>query len=240
MGKSAFAINEAHNIAVVNKKPLLYLDTEMQTKTFLMRLISIDSGIPIHEIETFQYEIDPIKYKKYKESEKRIKEAPLIHKYSTHWTTKKVRNDVISLVRQEGIEMVVYDYIKVKEVNESRNKEHNELGNWTIALKDLAGELNIPVLTLAQMSPYEIRVADSDKINRYASTVGFILPLSDDAKNRMKQWGYPKTKDYIYIKYNRNGASMEDENKGIYLDFNRECVTFNASKFQEEFEDLIL
>lgn len=239
-GKSAFSINEAHHMAVVKGIPTLYLDTEMQTKTFLMRLIAIDSGIPLHEIETFQYEIDPEKLKRYKESEKRIKKAPLIHKYSTNWTTKKVRNDVISLVRQEGIEMLIYDYIKVKEVNESKNKEHNQLGNWTIALKDLAGELNLPVLTLAQMSPYEVRVADSDKINRYASVVGFLLPLSDDDKNRMKQWGYPKTKDYIYIKYNRNGASMEDERKGIYLEFNRDNVTFNASKFQEKFEDLVL
>ena len=200
-GKSAFAINEAHNMAVVKGIPTLYLDTEMPTKTFLMRLIAIDSGIPLRELETFQYEIDPVKLKKYKESEKRIKKAPLIHKYSTNWTTKKVRNDVISLVRQEGIEMLIYDYIKVKEVNESKNKEHNELGNWTIALKDLAGELNVPVLTLAQMSPYEVRVADSDKINRYASVVGFLLPLSDDEKSRMKQWGYPKTKDYIYINW---------------------------------------
>lgn len=239
-GKSAFSINEAHNMAVVKGIPTLYLDTEMQTKTFLMRLIAIDSGIPLHEIETFQYELDPDQLKKYKESEKRIKKAPLIHKYSTNWTTKKVRNDVISLVRQEGIEMLIYDYIKVKEVNESKNKEHNQLGNWTIALKDLAGELNLPVLTLAQMSPYEVRVADSDKINRYASVVGFLLPLSEDDKNRMKQWGYPKTKDYIYIKYNRNGASMEDEKKGIYLEFNRDNVTFNASKFQEKFEDLVL
>lgn len=239
-GKSAFSINEAHNMAVVKGIPTLYLDTEMQTKTFLMRLIAIDSGIPLHEIETFQYELDPDQLKKYKESEKRIKKAPLIHKYSTSWTTKKVRNDVISLVRQEGIEMLIYDYIKVKEVNESKNKEHNQLGNWTIALKDLAGELNLPVLTLAQMSPYEVRVADSDKINRYASVVGFLLPLSEDDKNRMKQWGYPKTKDYIYIKYNRNGASMEDEKKGIYLEFNRDNVTFNASKFQEKFEDLVL
>lgn len=239
-GKSAFAINEAHNMAVVKGIPTLYLDTEMPTKTFLMRLISIDSGIPLHELETFQYEADPIQFKKYKESEARIKKAPLIHKYSTRWTTKKVRNDVISLVRQEGIQMLIYDYIKVKEVNESKNKEHNELGNWTIALKDLAGELSIPVLTLAQTSPYEVRVADSDKINRYASVIGFLLPLSEDDKNRMKQWGYPKTKDYIYIKYNRNGASMEDETKGIYLEFNRHNVTFNASKFQENFEDLVL
>lgn len=239
-GKSAFSINEAHNMAIKKGIPTLYLDTEMQTRTFLMRLIAIDSGIPLHELETFQYELDPEKLKKYKESEKRIKKAPLIHKYSTHWTTKKVRNDVISLVRQEGIEMVIYDYIKVKEVNESRNKEHNELGNWTIALKDLAGEVNVPILTLAQMSPYEIRVADSDKINRYASVVGFLLPLSEDDKNRMKQWGYPKTKDYIYIKYNRNGASMEDEKKGVYLEFNRDNVTFKASEYQEKFEDLVL
>lgn len=205
-----------------------------------MRLISIDSGIPIHEIETFQYEADPRKLKRFEESKKRIKKAPLIHKYSTNWTTQKVRNDVISLVRQHGIKMLVYDYVKIKEVNEGKNKEHNELGNWTIALKDLAGELGIPVLTLAQMSPYEVRVADSDKLNRYASTVAFLLPLSDDMKNRMSSFGYPDTKDYIFVKYNRNGASMEDEKKGIYLDFDRNCVTFRASPYQETYEELAL
>ena len=239
-GKSAFAINEAHNIAVVNNIPLLYLDTEMSTKTFLMRLISIDSNIPMQDIESFKFRTNKEQLERYKKSEERIKKAPLIHKYSTNWTPSKVRNDVISLVRKEGIQMLVYDYLKVKEVNESKSKEHNQLGNWTIALKDLAGELNIPILTLAQMSPYETRVADSDKINRYASVVSFLLPLPESEKTRLKQWGYPNTKDYIFVKYNRNGACMEDDKKGVYLDFDRDCVTFLESKYQEKYEDLAL
>lgn len=235
-GKSNYAINEVHNLAVKNNIPTLYLDTEMQTTTFLTRLLAIDSQLTIREIETLSYIKDKNKKKRVDESIERIKKAPIIHKYSNNWTRQKLRDDVISLCRKFNIEVVIYDYIKIKEVQ--TGAEHNELGNWTIFLKDLAGELNIPIISMAQMSPYEIRLADSDKLNRYASTIAFLLPLEENTINRLINWGYTDCRDYIYVAYNRNGVQMKDPKKGVYVEYDRSKATFSECKFQEKVEDL--
>lgn len=235
-GKSNFAINEAHNLAVLNNIPVLYIDTEMQTSTFITRLLAIDTGIPMRDLENFSYKSNSELNKKVESSLKKIKEAPLIHKYSPNWTKDKIRDDVTALKRNLGIEVVIYDYVKVKEAGVGGTQEHNELGNWTIFLKDLAGELNIPIVSMAQMSPYEMRLADSDKINRYASTVGFLLPIPDKTRNKLVQKGCPNTKDYIHIQYNRNGASMSNPDMGVYVDYTRENATFKEAEYQEEVE----
>lgn len=236
-GKSNWAINEVHSLAVEKNIPILYLDTEMQTGTFLTRLIAIDSQLPIREIETLSYLQDPKKKEVVEKSIERIKKAPIIHKYSNSWTRQKVRDDVISLYRKNKIQVLIYDYIKIKEVQ--TGAEHNELGNWAIFLKDLAGEINIPIISMAQMSPYEIRLADSDKLNRYASTIAFLLPLDNNARNRMKQWGYQDCKDYIHVAYNRNGPQMNNKMKGVYVEYDRERATFKECKYQEPIQDLM-
>lgn len=237
-GKSTFALNEAHNLAIKNNVPVLYLDTEMQTSTFIMRMLALDSGLPIRIIENFSYLNNVETKRKVEESLERIRKAPVIHKYSYNWTREKVRNDVLALKRTHNIEFLIYDYIKIKTVGDSRTPEHNELGNWAIFLKDLAGELNIPVFTMAQMSPYEVRLADSDKLNRYASVVAFLLPLNENMRGKLIQKGCRCTKDYIYIEYNRNGASMERNDKGVYVDYTRENATFKEAPYQERVEDL--
>ena len=106
-GKSNWAINEVHSLAVEKNIPVLYLDTEMQTGTFLTRLIAIDSQLPIREIETLSYLQDPKKKEIVEKSIERIKKAPIIHKYSNSWTRQKVRDDVISLYRKNKIQVLI-------------------------------------------------------------------------------------------------------------------------------------
>lgn len=229
-GKSNFGINEVHNLAVKNKVPVAYFDTEMKTETFIARILSIDSGIPVQEIENGMYLTDETKTKKLEQSKQRIKQAPIIHKYSYNWDKSKVRDLALLLKTKHKIELLVYDYIKVKEVGNNDVKEHNELGNWTIFLKDLAGELDMPVLSFGQLSPHETRLADSDKINRYASTIAYLLPKTREQIAR--DGGLAGGLDYMYIDYNRNGASMHEEGKGINLLYDRPTVTFGQAPNQ--------
>lgn len=229
-GKSNFGINEAHNLAVVQGIPVAYIDTEMKTRTFLARILSIDSGVPLRMIEDGSYENDIDKPIAVEMSMERIKRAPLIHKYSYNWDKASVRETALLLQARYGIGMLIYDYIKVKEVA-GAVKEHSELGNWTIFLKDLAGEMDIPILTFGQLSPHEIRLADSDKINRYASTIAYLLPK--EPKEIARDGGiHNGGTDYMYVDYNRNGASMNDTTKGINLYYTRYNVTFEQADYQ--------
>jgi len=229
-GKSAFAANEIHYLSVKKGIPIAYFDGEMKTETFITRMVAIDSGIAIKEIEKGTYLNDPIKIEKVEKAKTRIKEAPIIHRYEYDWTKAKIRDLSLLLKAKFGIQMLIYDYIKVKEVGDNSIKEHNELGNWTIFLKDLAGELDIPILTFGQMSPHETRLADSDKLNRYASTIAYLLPKTKEQIAR--DGGIAGGLDYMFVDYNRNGASMQEEGKGINLLYDRPTVTFGQAPNQ--------
>lgn len=230
-GKSTFGINEVHNLAVLNNVPVAVLDTEMKTKTFMLRLVALDSGVTIKEIQTGRYLEDEEKVEAVEASKKRIKKAPIIHKYDFNWDRAKVATTAKLLKLRYGIALLIYDYIKVMEVTSSM-KEHSELGNWTIFLKNLAGELDIPILTFGQLSPFERRLADSDKINRYASTIAYLLPKSPEEIKRDFGASEGGT-DFLYVDYNRNGGNMQDdESKGVNFIYRRDTSTMVQAKYQ--------
>lgn len=235
-GKSTFGINEVHNLAVLNNVPVGIIDTEMKTRTFMLRLIALDSGVTIKEIATGSYLSDVEKTMAVEVSKERVKNAPIIHKYDYNWDRAKVAQHAKLFKLRYGIGLLVYDYIKVMEVTSSM-KEHSELGNWTIFLKNLAGELDIPILTFGQLSPFERRLADSDKINRYASTIAYLLEKSPEEIRRDFGASEGGT-DFLYVDYNRNGANMQgDPTKGVNFIYKRDTSSMVQAKYQILTED---
>ena len=86
---------------------------------------------------------------------------------------------------QHDIKIVFYDYIKVEEVTKSM-QEHQVLGNITNWLKNsIAGDLDIAVVALAQMSDYVteergFKIANSEKIKNYASSVVYLIEKTQE------------------------------------------------------------
>lgn len=230
-GKSNFSINEAHHLAVEQGVPVAIFDTEMKTRTFMSRILALDSGVSINEIKSGTYEHDVDKSLAVAISKERIKKAPLWHLFDPYWDRSKVAHKAKLLKLRHNLGLLIYDYIKIAEVS-AQVKEHNELGNWTIALKNLAGELDIPILTFAQLSPHERRLADSDKINRYASTIAYLLPKSLDEIRRDHGADEGGTA-MLYIDYNRNGDNhQDDDTKGINLIYERHLAKFEQAPYQ--------
>ena len=71
---------------------------------------------------------------------------------------------------------------------------------------NVAGKLNIAVLAGGQMSPRETRLADSDKLNRYASVVAYWMKKTLEERDNDKSDGTHK----IFIEYNRLGSQFEE------------------------------
>ncbi|MGE6227592.1 DnaB-like helicase C-terminal domain-containing protein [Paenibacillus chitinolyticus] len=230
-GKSNFAINETHHLAVENNVPVGYFDTEMKTRTFLTRIVAIDSGVPAEMILNGTYRNDVDMIMQVEASKERVRKAPILHKYDAHWDKAKISHEAKLLKMRHNIGFLIWDYIKIKEVGSTGTKEHNELGNWTIFLKDLAGDLDIPVLTFAQLSPHERRLADSDKINRYCSTVAYLLPKSSEEISR--DFGAENGgTDFLFVDYNRNGSTMSDPAKGVNFFYDRETLRMEQASYQ--------
>lgn len=221
-GKSMYVVNEVYRLAVEQGIPTAIFDTELPSKTFLIRLVSRHTGIAMQDLMSGKYIGDTENEKLIKTAMEEIKDAPIFHHYDPYWTKEAVTARAKKLRIQEKIQIIFYDYIKAPEVVANGVAEHSELGNWTIHLKNLAGELNIPVVALAQMSPYKeggLRLADSRKIERYASTIVYLV------RKTSEQWARDGNdlggNYYLFVAFNRNGEQMPEENqdRGINVDF---------------------
>lgn len=230
-GKSFFCVNEVYNLGIVSGIPLAILDTELSTKTFYLRLLARTSGVSIRSIETGDYLSDPQKTAAVDKANKLIEQAPIYHHYIPDWTNIGVENMVKKLRIQANIQILFFDYIKASEVQSNGVAEHAMLGNITIFLKNLAGKLNIPIVAFAQQSPYTdggLRIADSHKVERYASTIAFFVRKNQ--KQFDDDFQDVGGSHYIYISHNRNGECMDDseQDKGVNID-----VDFSIGKLTE-------
>ena len=159
MGKTALGLNLALNIAKQGiKVPLFSL--EMSFNQLLTRLISIDNNVEISQFRKPGYYLD--NKNKFKDTFKLIKDETLIiDDYSTRL------GDIISKIKylktKHDIGAVIIDYLQlIRYYNNSRSREQ-EVAYISATIKnEIAKELNIPVILLAQLS----RQAENRKESR--------------------------------------------------------------------------
>lgn len=203
MGKSAYMMNEALNM-LKNGVPVLYIDTEMSKKQFVLRSAASLTGIPVRKIESG--DLTSEEKSEVADIIKWIKDDTiLVHKYMTEPNMDEVYALCKILKHKIDLGFIVYDYIKADKDDSTTN--YNYLGQITDFLKNkIAGELNIPVLAGAQLNR-EMAVADSDKIERYISSSIYWLPKSSEEINDN---GVDCGNFKIVVGKNRNGSRMID------------------------------
>lgn len=210
-GKSMFFLNEAIH-KVENGVPVAIFDTEMSDERWMIRFLALKSGVDIKKVKNGNYSLQ--EEKAVEEAKEWLKNKPLVHKYDVGWTKDKIYMTAKQLKQSMNLGLLIYDYIKVDDTSGGDNKEHNVLGDMTNFLKNkVGGALDIPIIAGGQMSPKEQRLADSDKINRYASTIAYWIHKT---KEEILNDGVDSGNCKLVIDYNRNGGQMED---GEYLNF---------------------
>lgn len=206
-----FFLNEAIH-KVENGVPVAIFDTEMSDERWMIRFLALKSGVDIKKVKNGNYSLQ--EEKAVEEAKEWLKNKPLVHKYDVGWTKDKIYMTAKQLKQSMNLGLLIYDYIKVDDTSGGDNKEHNVLGDMTNFLKNkVGGALDIPIIAGGQMSPKEQRLADSDKINRYASTIAYWIHKT---KEEMLNDGVDSGNCKLVIDYNRNGGQMED---GEYLNF---------------------
>ncbi len=181
-GKSTVLLNWAKHIAYETGQPVLYVDTEMSTLEQRLRLLSILSTVPERDIKNGTFKDNPqaVDNIRYAQS---IKDSGLIlHKYYPNFTPEGVAALTRKYHHQGKAMCLFFDYIKLPDADlqlVSNVKEYQALGYLTVALKNLAGQLQIPVVTAVQLNREgankghvsSANFADSDRILRYANTL---------------------------------------------------------------------
>jgi len=235
-GKSVTLLNWCRKISVEDKVPALYIDTEMFTEEQQDRLLAQLSRVPEVEIKNGMFGRDTMngkardKIARLQEASRMLKEAPFYHIYLPHFTPEKI----VALARkykiEYGIGLLVFDYIKLPSSGSLvGEKEYQALGYLTSTLKDIAGTLEIPVVSAVQLNRAAVKadeidesmIAGSDRILQLANRVCFLRWKTEEER------ALSKGNQRFKIAFQRGGASDLDE---IDIQFHTEIL------LQEEVE----
>ncbi len=246
-GKSALLLNWAIHMAYQCKKPVLYLDTEMSTREQQFRALSILSGVPEREIKNGTYLQNPENGGLIRKAIEIMNSGLILHKYYPDFTPEGVCAQMRKYHHQGRADTLFFDYIKLagSDLQQiSSVKEHQALGYLCVALKNLAGELDIPVITAAQIGrggankghATSADFADTDRILRYANT---LLALSaktqEDFKKAEEEYGRENTLKMgthrLQILDTRGGGTNFE---GIDLYFRKEILTMREAMVQRD------
>jgi replicative DNA helicase len=181
MGKTAFALNIAENVAVRANKTVAIFSLEMSKESLLLRLLSADAKIDSHKFRTGH--LNQEDKAKIPRSLSHLSQAPLWIDDAGSATVVEMGAKLRRLKRDKGLSLVIVDYLQLVSGRGKFGNRNEEVSSITRGLKGLAKELKVPVLVLSQLTrapereDREPRLADlreSGAIEQDADVVMFI------------------------------------------------------------------
>ena len=151
MGKSAFAINLATNVALQSGKGVAIFNLEMSKDQVGNRILCSEAMIDSNKVRSGQLEDDD--WVKLASTLGRLSEAPIYIDDTAGITIMEIRAKCRKLKIEKDIGLVVIDYLQLIQGSGKKNaSREQEISEISRSLKILAKELNIPVIALSQLS----------------------------------------------------------------------------------------
>ncbi|NPA57929.1 MAG: replicative DNA helicase [Aquificae bacterium] len=182
MGKTSFALSILHNVSVVDNRPAAFFSLEMSKEQIAMRLLSLETGIKLKDIRAGFLSRD--KLEKLTETAMHLAKAPLYIDDTASLSILDLRAKARRLKRERDIQLIVVDYLQLMRSHRRTENRQQEVAEISRGLKALAKELNIPVISLAQLSrqtemradkrPQLADLRESGSIEQDADVVMFI------------------------------------------------------------------
>jgi len=188
MGKTAFALNIAENVAVKDHKVVGVFSLEMSREALLLRLLCSEAGVDSHKLRMgFLGRED---YNKLVSALGRLAEAPIFVDDTAGISLHEMRAKARRLQQSQGrLDLVIVDYLQLMSASVGGRRFENrtqEVSAISRGLKALAKELRAPVLALSQLSrapesrggdhrPQLSDLRESGSIEQDADVVAFIF-----------------------------------------------------------------
>jgi replicative DNA helicase len=227
MGKTAFSINIAENVALEGKLPVAIFSMEMGANQLAMRMLGSVGKLNQHDLRTGRLQDDD--WGRLTHALGKLNDAPIHIDESAALTALDLRARARRLYRQtNGLGLIVVDYLQLMSSNEGRASENRatEISEISRSLKALAKELNVPVVALSQLNrsleqrpnkrPVMSDLRESGAIEQDADLILFIY--RDEVYNSDSS---DKGKAEIIIGKQRNGpiGKVELAFRGEYTRF---------------------
>ena len=212
MGKTAFSLNIAENVALDANLSVAVFSMEMGASQLVMRMLGSVGRLDQHKLRTGRISEDD--WPRLTHALGRLNEAPLYIDESPGLTAMEVRARARRLARQckddKPLGLIVVDYLQLMSGTGSGENRATEISDISRSLKGLAKELHVPVIALSQLNrsleqrpnkrPVMSDLRESGAIEQDADVILFIY--RDEVYNPDSQ---DKGKAEIIIGKQRNG-----------------------------------
>lgn len=192
-GKTAFALNIAQNAAVLYKKKVGFFSLEMSKEELVDRLLVSQADIDAWRLKTGRLTEDD--FAKISHAMGVLAEAQIFVDDTPGLSINEIRTKARRLMMENEIDMFIVDYLQLAR-GYTRDNRVQEVGEISQGLKNLARELRVPVLSLAQLSravesrgvkePQLSDLRESGAIEQDADVVMFLYRTDDDIREQVK------------------------------------------------------
>lgn len=234
MGKTAFALNIAQNVATTTDENVAIFSLEMGAEQLVQRMLSAEGNIDSQRLRTGRLTEED--WTKLTMAMGSLSHAGIFIDDSPGIRVADIRSKCRRLKQEHGLGMIIIDYLQlIQGSGTNRENRQQEVSEISRSLKALARELEVPLIALSQLSrsveqrqdkrPMMSDLRESGSIEQDADIVGFLY--REDYYETDKSEASDNQNIEIIISKQRNGptgtvelAFIKNINKFIDIEYN--------------------
>lgn len=211
MGKTAFALNIAQNVAKNSDKPVAIFSLEMGAESLVERMLSAEGLIPSYHVRTGN--LSESEWRRMISAQERLARGKIFIDDTAGIRISEIRSKAKRLAQENGgLGLIVIDYLQLIE-GRGRENRQQEVSEISRQLKIIAKELKVPVIALSQLSrgvdqrndkrPILSDLRESGSIEQDADIVAF---LYREAYYKRDEQEEPDNVTELILEKNRHGS----------------------------------
>jgi replicative DNA helicase len=151
MGKTTFSMNLAEYIAINDKKPVAIFSMEMPAEQLILRMFASIGRVPLNDIRSGKIREED--WPRIGMAVKTFGETKLFIDDTAALSPTEIRAKCRRLAREHGeLGLIVIDYIQLMQTGSASDNRAAEISEISRGLKQLAKEMNCPVIALSQLN----------------------------------------------------------------------------------------
>tara|TARA_B100001057_G_scaffold139725_1_gene139387 strand:+ start:153 stop:1637 length:1485 start_codon:yes stop_codon:yes gene_type:complete len=245
MGKTAFALSMARNIAINHEKAIGFFSLEMSSEQLVSRLIASEAELSASKLR--RGDLKDYEMVQLHEKIKQLSDAQIYIDDTPALTVFELRAKARRLVKNHNVEIIIIDYLQLMSAGGNAGNREQEISTISRSLKGIAKELKIPVIALSQVNrgvesrtgtgskrPMLSDLRESGAIEQDADIVTFIYRPEYYKIYEWDNGDDSRSQAEIIIAKHRNGAL-----ENVRLKFTAEFAKFSDIDYFDDFSSKI-
>jgi replicative DNA helicase len=150
MGKTALALNFARNAAMEAEVPVVFFSLEMSREQLSLRLLCAEARVNSARVRDGSFTDED--FNSLSQAADELSRAPIYIDDAPGLTSLEIKTKVRRLKKDKNIGLVIIDYLQLMTSRSRLERRDLEISEMSRSLKNLAKEIDIPIIALSQLN----------------------------------------------------------------------------------------